>query len=128
MDQIEKNLLKQIADLEKVPVGAYNLRANGEKAARQTTANIDIVSKENQDGIDIIIKENTKNESVHIPVIITKSGLRSAKPSLVYTTNSKSRTGKVKCQPMTNHFLTRASIRGMKSHRRCASRNLFTKQ
>ena len=75
MDQIEKNLLKQIADLEKVPVGAYNLRANGEKAARQTTANIDIVSKENQDGIDIIIKENTKNESVHIPVIITKSGL-----------------------------------------------------
>ena len=75
MDQIEKNLLKQIADIEKIPVGAYNLRANGEKAARQTTANIDIVSKENQDGIDIIIKENTKNESVHIPVIITKSGL-----------------------------------------------------
>ena len=58
MDQIEKNLLKQIADIEKVPVGAFNLRANGEKAARQTTANIDIVSKENQDGIDIIIKEN----------------------------------------------------------------------
>lgn len=75
MDQIEKNLLKQIADIEKVPVGAYNIRSNGEKTARQTTANIDIVSKENQDGIDIIIKENTKNESVHIPVIITKSGL-----------------------------------------------------
>ena len=75
MDQIEKNLLKQIADIEKVPLGAYNIRANGQKAARQTTANIDIISKENQDGIDIIIKENTKNESVHIPVIITKSGL-----------------------------------------------------
>lgn len=75
MDKIEKNLLKQIADIEKVPVGAYNLRTNGKKAIRQTTANIDIVSKEDKDGIDIFIKENTKNESVHIPVIITESGL-----------------------------------------------------
>lgn len=75
MDQIEKNLLKQIADIEKTPIGAYNLRSNGKKAERHTTANIDIVSKKDKDGIDIIIKENTKNESVHIPVVITKSGL-----------------------------------------------------
>ena len=76
MDQIEKNLLKEIADIEKVPQGAYNLRANGKKAERKTTANIDIVSKPDKDGIDIIIKENTKNESVHIPVVITQSGLK----------------------------------------------------
>lgn len=75
MDQIEKNLLKQIADIEKVPMGAYNLRANGKKVERKTTPNIEIVSKEEQDGIDIFIKEDTKNESVHIPVIITESGL-----------------------------------------------------
>ena len=76
MDQIERNLLKEIADIEKTPQGAYNLRANGKKAERKTTANIDIVSKPDKDGIDIIIKANTKNESVHIPVVITQSGLK----------------------------------------------------
>lgn len=75
MDQIEKNLLKQIADIEEVPAGAYNLRVNGKKVERKTTANIDIVTKEDQDGIDIFIKENTKNESVHIPVIVSENGL-----------------------------------------------------
>ena len=76
MDSIERNLLKQIADIEKTPQGAYNLRENGKKVDRKTTANIDIVSKKDRDGIDIFIKENTKNESVHIPVILTKSGLK----------------------------------------------------
>lgn len=76
MDNIEKNLLKQIADIEKTPQGAYNLRENGKKVERKTTANIDIVSKQDKEGIDIIIKENTKNESVHIPVILTKSGMK----------------------------------------------------
>ena len=76
MDSIEKNLLKQIADIEKTPMGAYNLRENGKKVERKTTANIDIVSKTDKDGIDIIVKENTKNESVHIPVILTKSGMK----------------------------------------------------
>ena len=76
MDSIERNLLKQIADIEKTPMGAYNLRENGKKVERKTTANIDIVSKTDKDGIDIIVKENTKNESVHIPVILTKSGMK----------------------------------------------------
>ena len=71
MDKIEKNLLKQIADIEKTPMGAYNIRENGKGIARNTTANIDIVTKKDKPGIDIIIKPNTKNESVHIPVIIT---------------------------------------------------------
>ena len=72
MDKIEKNLLKQIADIEKTPMGAYNIRENGKGIARNTTANIDIVTKEDKPGIDIIIKPNTKNESVHIPVILTQ--------------------------------------------------------
>jgi len=56
MDAIQKNLLEQVAELHDVPEGAYNIRANGKAAARNTTANIDIVSKEDKDGIDIIIK------------------------------------------------------------------------
>lgn len=76
MDAIEKNLLKEVAELDALPVGAYNIRANGESAARNTTANIDIVTKTDKPGIDIIIKPGTKNESVHIPVILSQAGLK----------------------------------------------------
>ena len=76
MDQIKKNLLMQVADLHTVPEGAYNIRENGSAAGRKTTANIDIVSKTDKPGIDIVIKAGTKNESVHIPVIISESGLK----------------------------------------------------
>lgn len=62
--------------MEQIPVGAYNIRANGALDSRNTTANIDIVTKMDKPGIDIIIKPGTKNESVHIPVIITNSGLK----------------------------------------------------
>lgn len=76
MDLIQKNLLSQIADLHEVPEGAYNIRANGESLGRNTTANIDIVKKEDKDGIDIIIKPGTVNESVHIPVLLSQSGIQ----------------------------------------------------
>ena len=75
MDQIQKTLLEEIADLHEVPAGAYNIRANGAMAGRNTTANIDIVTKEDKQGIDIIIKPGTKNESVHIPVVLSQSGI-----------------------------------------------------
>lgn len=75
MDAIEKHILKEIADIETVPMGAYNIRENGKGVARNTTENINIITKTDKPGIDIIIKENTKNESVHIPVILTQSGL-----------------------------------------------------
>ena len=74
MDTIKNELLAKIADLHKTPEGAYNIRANGSLDSRCNTANIEIVSKTDKDGIDIIIKPNTKNESVHIPVIISESG------------------------------------------------------
>ncbi len=76
MDAIQKNLLSEIMDLEIVPEGAYNIRSNGESAARHTTANIDIVTKTDKPGIDIIIKPGTKNERVDIPVLLTKTGLK----------------------------------------------------
>lgn len=76
MDSIQKRLLEEVADLHGVPEGAYNIRADGQLAGRNTTANIDIVTKTDKPGIDIIIKPGTKNESMHIPVIIEKSGLK----------------------------------------------------
>ena len=76
MDAIQKQLLQEVADLHDVPEGAYNLRANGKSVGRQTTANIDITTKTEQSGIDIRIKPGTKNESVHIPVVLSESGLK----------------------------------------------------
>ena len=75
MDEIRMNLLKEVADLDALPVGAYNIRENGKAAGRNTTANIDIVTKQDKPGIDIIIAPGTKKESVHIPVIISQTGL-----------------------------------------------------
>ena len=76
LDATSDRLLEEVADLHKVPVGAFNIRANGQAVARNSTANIDIIPKENGSGIDIKIKPGTKNESVHIPVVMTASGIK----------------------------------------------------
>ena len=75
LSEIEKRLILEVADLHTVPMGAYNFRVNSGLAGRNTTANIDIQSKEDGSGIDIRIRPNTKNESVHIPVVLSESGI-----------------------------------------------------
>lgn len=76
MDAIQKRLLAEVAGLHDVPEGAYNFRANGEMAGRHTTANIDIRSKTDLPGIDILIRPDTRGESVHIPVVVSASGIK----------------------------------------------------
>ena len=76
MDEIQMRILREVADLHKVPEGAFNIRSNSESAGRRSTANIQIEPKENGSGLDIYIKPGTKNESVHIPVVMTKTGLK----------------------------------------------------
>ncbi|MBP3798829.1 MAG: SufD family Fe-S cluster assembly protein [Ruminococcus sp.] len=76
IDEVQKRLFQEVADLHEIPEGAYNLRANGESVGRNTTANIDIQSKTDVSGIDIRIKAGTKNESIHIPVVLSESGLK----------------------------------------------------
>ena len=76
MDAIQKRLLAEVADLHDVPEGAYNFRANGQMAGRHTTANIDIQTKSDKPGIDILIRPGTKKESVHIPVVVSASGIK----------------------------------------------------
>lgn len=75
MDNIEKNILKEIANIDDTPKGAYNIRKNGQGIARQVTENVNIVTKTDKSGIDVYVKENTKFEFIHIPVLITESGL-----------------------------------------------------
>ena len=74
-EQIDKKLLSEISDYDGIRNGAYNIRKNGQGVERKITENINIVTKEDKPGIDIYVKENTKFEFVHIPVIITESGL-----------------------------------------------------
>jgi len=69
---LDKKILEEVADLHSIPMGAYNIRKNGLGAGRNTTANIDIVTKIDKPGIDVIIKPGTKDESVHIPVILSE--------------------------------------------------------
>lgn len=75
MDKTDWKLLKEIAELEQTPQGAYNIRLNGQAEGRSSTANIDITSRtDGKQGIDIRVKPGTKHESVHIPVVIHATG------------------------------------------------------
>ncbi|MBQ8431580.1 MAG: SufD family Fe-S cluster assembly protein [Clostridia bacterium] len=76
MDKIQKHLLEEIADLHEVPQGAYSLRINGSLYGKNDSENISIVKKEDKPGIDIYIRPGTKNESVHIPVLLSQTGLK----------------------------------------------------
>ena len=61
-DEIQKNLLKEVAGLEAVPNGAYNIRSNGGSMGRKTTESIDIVTKKDKPGIDVYIKKSDKKQ------------------------------------------------------------------
>ncbi len=76
MDKIQQTLLEQVAGIHEVPAGAYSLRINGQLHGKNSSENIDIVKKEDKPGIDIYIKAGTKNESVHIPVLLSQTGLK----------------------------------------------------
>ena len=76
LDSIQKTLLEQVADLHDVPQGAYSLRVDGEMYGKQDSENITIVKKTDKPGIDIYIKAGTKKESLHIPVLLSKTGIK----------------------------------------------------
>lgn len=75
-DEVEKQILCTVADLSKIPEGAYNFRINGKSVGRKSTDNIEVIAKNDKSGLDIKIKPGTKNETVHIPVVISASGLK----------------------------------------------------
>lgn len=82
LNALDKLMLEKVADLHEIPTGAFNIRKNGAGVQRNTTANIDIVTKKDKSGIDVIVKPYTKGESVHIPVIVTEENIN----DVVYNT------------------------------------------
>ena len=82
LSPIDENLLAEIANMHGMPKGAFNVRKDGERVERHSSAYIDISTKTDNPGIDIRIADGTKGETVYIPVIVTKSGLK----DVVYNT------------------------------------------
>ena len=77
LDKIAMSLLHQVAELDELPAsGAFNIRLNGQTAARSSNPNVQIIPKTDKPGINILIKPGTKNETVHIPVVISESGVK----------------------------------------------------
>lgn len=76
LNNVQKYLLKEIADITEIPQGAYNIRSDSQSIGRQSTENVEITPKESVSGLDIFIKPNVRDETVHIPVVMTKSGLK----------------------------------------------------
>ena len=76
LKDIDKGLLNEVSNLDDIEKGAFNIRKNGKGIERKVTPNVNIVNKEDNSGIDIYVKEDTKFEFIHIPVIITESGLK----------------------------------------------------
>ena len=75
INKIDENLLNNISNYDEIKKGAYNIRKNGQGIERKVTENVNIITKQDKPGINIYVKENTKFEFIHIPVIITESGL-----------------------------------------------------
>mgnify|MGYP003208469985 FL=1 len=75
MEKVDESLLNKISNYDDIRKGAYNIRKNGKGVERKNSENVSIVTKKEVSGIDIYVKENTKFELIHIPVIITESGL-----------------------------------------------------
>ncbi len=82
LNALDNLMLEKVADMHDIPQGAYNIRKNGEGIQKNTTENIDIITKKDRPGINVIIKPNTKGESVYIPVIVTEEGIT----DIVYNT------------------------------------------
>ena len=74
-EDIQKFMLKKVADIDEFPQGAHNLRIDVKGVERVNSPNCEIVPKKDGSGIDIYIKAGAKNELVYIPVLIMQGGI-----------------------------------------------------
>ncbi|MGI5912483.1 MAG: SufB/SufD family protein [Syntrophomonadaceae bacterium] len=72
---IDMQLLKTISDIKTIPLGAINIRKDGEPVLRQSSPNIYVGPNPAKNGLLVEIKPGTRNETVHVPVIVTRAGL-----------------------------------------------------
>lgn len=77
LNNLDMDLLNSIADMHEIPKGAVNIRRDGEAVIRQSSSNIILSSTTgNNPGLKVEIKPGTRNETVHVPVILTQPGFQ----------------------------------------------------
>lgn len=77
IDQVTQGVLEQIDDSGFREEGAYNLRYNGYALCHGDSEHIKIRKREDgKPGINVFIDRDTQGEEVHIPVVITSSGMK----------------------------------------------------
>lgn len=75
LNKVTEDVLKVIDSYGFKQEGAYNLRLNGMAVCHGDSRHIKIVKKEDKPGIDIHISGETKEEQVHIPVVMSREGV-----------------------------------------------------
>lgn len=75
IDKITQDVLKVIDNGTFKQEGAYNLRYNGQALCHGDSEHIKIKRKEDKNGIDVYIDGNAQGEQVHIPVVVSASGM-----------------------------------------------------
>lgn len=75
MNKITEMLLRSVSNYKGEFRGAFNIREDGQCAARHSTDHIRIESKKDAPGLEIYIDANTKDETVYIPACVTHSGV-----------------------------------------------------
>lgn len=77
IDQVTQGVLKQIDDSGFKQEGAYNLRYNGYALCHGDSEHIKIKKREDgNSGINVYISGQTQGEEVHIPVVLSTSGMK----------------------------------------------------
>ncbi len=71
MNEITKDLLREISDWDGEFKGAYNIREDGQCVGRVSSKNIRIETKKDKPGLEIFIAPGTKDETVSIPACVT---------------------------------------------------------
>lgn len=75
LDKITEKVLRMIDGEGFRQEGAFNLRQNGISVCHGDSQHVKIRKKEDRQGIDIYIDKDAKGESVHIPVVVSASGM-----------------------------------------------------
>ncbi len=76
LNDLSLDLLTTISNLTGIPDGAANVRLDGEAVVQSSSANVTITSREDSKGFVLEVKPATIGETVHVPVLITKTGLQ----------------------------------------------------
>ena len=70
------SMLSKISVMAENLTGAFSLRVDGSPFAKGSSPNVTISAKKVLPGIDIRVKDGTVGEKIHIPVILTQSGIK----------------------------------------------------